>query len=174
MSLVIVEGPDCAGKTTLIGVLGQRLKVRGHQNHGAYLGESRISRRYIAALNAAIQCPGDLILSDRSWLSEPIYGKAMRGGLNRLTERDEQMLTGAAWVARTVVVLCLPPYESCRTAWALRGDDYVQREPQLREVYDLYAASVERWRATLPVVLVYDRSKDTVEWLVKAIGRIAE
>lgn len=171
MSLVIVEGPDGAGKTTLIRNLEPSFGRAVVRRHGAYLGESDISRHYMRDLLEAIDNRGDVVFMDRSWLSEPVYGRAARGGLTRMTDREEQMLVSAAWVARAVVVLCLPPYEACLSAWASRpAEEYLKKSAQLRAVYDGYAASVVRWRATLPTVIVYDRTRDDEAWLMKNIG----
>lgn len=162
MSAVIIEGPDGAGKTTLIEALRQRWRWSGVDHHGAYLGEERIARHYLKSLYRGLAQPQRVQLLDRSWLAEPIYGAVMRGGADRITIADRRMLERVALGAGAVTVLCLPPFKACERAWKGRLErEYPQRADQLRALYDAYKQ--------LGADLVYDYTTDTAAELTKAL-----
>ncbi len=162
MSLIILEGPDGSGKTTLIkrtAVHCAELPRMTH--HGSYIGVEDVSSIYLRDVKHARDDTHRLHLMDRSWIAEPIYGSAMRGGACRVSYQQRLWLEETALEAGAVVVLCLPPFEACRAAWASRLDkEYPQREAQLRAVWEGYDA----WRRALPgscllPVVVYDRTR---------------
>lgn len=87
---VILEGPDGAGKTTLIQALQKEL---WRQGHGIVLINPKAGPvhhpfdEYVGGLS--FYSPGggrDLIL-DRSWLSEEVYGPIYRGSGLKVNER---------------------------------------------------------------------------------------
>jgi len=150
--LIIVEGPDGAGKSTLARELADASGSTMF-HYGAYLGEPVIAPHYFGAVCRALH--GEDVVMDRSWYSEPIYGAACRGGADRVSAAELRALELVAAEARAVVVLCLPPFEVCREAWAARRDrEYVRLDAQMRTVYDLYAG-VRGWALD---TCVYDRT----------------
>lgn len=170
MSLVIVEGPDGGGKTTLTRTLVDHM-VRGGRkphlrNHGSYPGESNVFRRYATDLLDALVHDVDVIV-DRCWISEPIYGAAVRGGKNRVGRRERETLEQLATLAGAVVVMVLPPLEVCREAWLARlPDEYVKKDEQYRAVYAGYAAA-DAARPWPMLTVRYDRTNlDDVLWTV--------
>lgn len=170
MSLIIVEGPDGAGKTTLIEKITERMVTRGQKphvrNHGSYPGEANVFRHYaMDVLDALIPDSAIDVIMDRSWISEPIYGLAMRGGANRIAPYQRKTLEDLAVLAGGVVIVCLPSLDVCREAWRARLDtEYVKREEQYRCVYDGYALalSMRPWPMD---TIAYDRTNlDSVFW----------
>lgn len=164
MTCIIVEGPDGAGKTTLIEALRAKQRWSGVDHHGAYLDETAIARHYLASLYAALVKPKRLQLMDRSWIAEPIYGAVMRGGLNRIQPYQLRMLNRVAMGVSTVVVLCLPPFEACEAAWKDRLErEYPQRAEQLRMIYDGYSNWFEmvKTRNEGAPVILYDYTRYT-------------
>lgn len=135
--LTILEGPDGGGKTTFTRGYASGAPV---YDHGPYpdatartlpilyapmIQEARESRR--------------LVVGDRSWLAEPVYGAAYRNGANRLTVVARRMLERAALDARAVVALFLPGIERCvETFAARRGEEYLDSVGQLEAVYAGY------------------------------------
>jgi hypothetical protein len=82
----------------------------------------------------------DVVL-DRCWLSEPIYGAAFRGGRDRLGAVGRRMLERVTLRCQCAVIVCRPPWDECLKAYRSRkGDEYLETEKQLRDVYDRYAS----------------------------------
>jgi len=146
--LTILEGPDGGGKTTFAGGLKSTVLTC---THGPYPGVEELAPLYLESIKLALKAPSPVVM-DRSWLSEPIYGRAYRGGVDRVGVAHRRMLTRCALAAQGVVVLFLPPLEVCLEAWARRrGAEYLQDADALAEVYQLYEGlTVEQ--VGLPVV----------------------
>jgi hypothetical protein len=144
MSLTLFEGPDGAGKTTLIEAWRRRREGVDHGRsvkvsaHGPYpdADAERLTNVYLADCVAALR--GVDVLMDRSWLSEEIYGPVMRNG-NRISVPARRMLERVALAASAIVVRCLPPFEVCRKNYLSRRHlEYLGTDHHLRVVYDLY------------------------------------
>lgn len=149
-NLVILEGPDGAGKTTLAEMICQEARKPATarnvliRNHGAYPGMLNVAGQYLASIEAATEMRAPLVVMDRSWISEPIYGAAMRGGANRIKQLDAQYLEMKAREAGALLVFCLPPFEQCRRAWESRRTiEYVGDVDRLRQVYDGYCEAFD-------------------------------
>lgn len=155
--IIILEGPDGAGKSLLAHTLGIRLEKMGlmtvSSHHTSYPGLKDPSLRYLASLRRDWQHkPNRVVILDRSWLSEPIYGQVLRGGVDRVGLASRRMLERVALKSGAVVVRCYPPYEVCQRNWAQRqADELIQEPAYLKQVYDLY----ENMITNLPV-LTYD------------------
>lgn len=164
--LIILEGPDGAGKTTLAAELTKRYHAE-IINHGPYLGEDRIFHRYAGSLMAAFgRAPQDTIF-DRSWISEPIYGNVMRDGVNRIGTQAH-MLERAAMGLNAVVILCLPPWKECKQTFAKRAlSEYPRREEQLQRIWEAY-----RKISTAIPLLVWDYTRDATPILMAHIAML--
>lgn len=104
--LIILEGPDGSGKTTLAEYL-----VKHHQAHYMHLTYDKswnmfdyMTEHLTAAINMLEQ--GHLVIIDRHWMSEEIYAKVFRGGspwpyMGRLFDRIILKYSGT-------YVLCIP------------------------------------------------------------------
>ena len=142
MGLIIVDGPDGSGKTTLIK--GWDLPSQHYIHHGAYQGERAIAHHYMDSLMRAekvLRTGLKTFVMDRSWLAEPIYGAAYRNGEDRIGPGRARMLERVALSLDALVVICLPPYEVCRDNWARRnalGQEYVTKESAFKAIYDGY------------------------------------
>lgn len=139
--LIILEGADGAGKTTLAEKLAVGLDAEV-VHHGAYLelSPAELARTYVESMLSALRGTKPVIL-DRSWLSEPIYGRAYRNGADRIGVVTSRMLERLALRCGAVVVLCDPGWERVVTNWRRRkgeGKEYLDTPQQLRDVYVSY------------------------------------
>lgn len=135
--LIILEGPDGAGKTTLGLKIGRTIGAE-ITNHGPYRNEKQIWRHYFESMLPALAGERDVIL-DRCWIAEPIYGAVYRNGLNRVEPWQEKLLETIAINCNAIVVYCLPPVHRCVEAFrSRREDEMLNDEHQLREIYTLY------------------------------------
>lgn len=162
MSVIIVEGPDGAGKSRLVERMATLPGNRPHDefvthHHGAYLGETSIAKHYLASLHAGFVSN---VVMDRSWLSEPIYGAVMRGGVNRISDDELSTLEEAAINSKAIVILCMPSFGSCLNAWRSRREsEYPSEEGKLFEIYELYRLHAFSEWAALPRFF-YDWQQD--------------
>ena len=77
--LVIIDGPDCSGKSTLANELVKRHD--GVHLHQTYRFKNQMFTYHTARLRKAIELSKDrLVVLDRLWMSEAIYGNVYRGG----------------------------------------------------------------------------------------------
>jgi hypothetical protein len=143
--IIILEGPDCAGKTTLARELSDRYGSEMaviHQGPFPRVTAAQLPRFYVESMMPAINNYTGLIM-DRSWLSEPIYGSAFRGGTNRISDVARRHLERIAMRHGAVVVLCLPPWEAVATEWKKRKGfdpkaEMLEGLDQLEHVYQGY------------------------------------
>ena len=166
--MTIFEGPDCSGKSTAVTKFWQA----GRQDslpvhHGPYPGiKKMLPRLYVETMLPMLQ-GGQAQIWDRSWYSEPIYGHAFRGGEDRVGWVNRRHLERFALRHGAVLVLCLPPYEVVKEKWLERkGEEYLEKEAQLRKVYDGYVELPNV--AALPIVL-YDYTRHDMRTLDKAV-----
>jgi len=152
--LVVIEGPDGAGKTTLAEDLrrafGHEIRHEGPppptQDPLLYY----FGRLYDAHL--ATFCTRGQIL-DRFALGERVYGPILRGE-DRLGAQGWLKIRRALDASDAVRVLCLPPYEVCLANWRARNADRL--ELIRREM--TFAATYEAWKLFRddPGQVIYD------------------
>lgn len=155
--LLILEGPDGAGKSTLAAELAKR-GWRAH-HHGSYPDDGdRLWERYLFSMLPAASDLADVVL-DRAWQAEPIYGRVHRGGRNRLEPWQERMLERVALGVNALVVWCRPSLAHCSETFRNRkGKEMLADTAALASVYRLYAA-IEGSYARLPS-MTYDFERD--------------
>jgi thymidylate kinase len=171
--IIILEGPDGAGKSTLAeklrAIISKSTASMVHMvKHGPYSGlnSEQLCKLYFRAMSPALTFDDTLIM-DRSWLSEPIYADAYRGGNSRVDMPRRRMLERIALARGAVVVLCQPAYEVCEQAFSARlGEEYLDNTTQLRQVYAAYDALALQTHLT---VVHYDYVNDDIEDLFAKI-----
>lgn len=139
--VIILDGPDGGGKTTLADALAPRIRAV-QINHGPYpeIILPTLWLKYFYSMLPAYAGLHNVIL-DRAWPAEPIYGAAFRGGKTRITPWQRRILERIALGLDAVFVLALPPFETCLAAWAARkGREYLEKAEQLRAVWEGYFA----------------------------------
>lgn len=135
--IVVLEGPDLAGKTTI----ARKYESRGFTYHhsGPLKGDAK--KAYLDPLDD--MATGDHML-DRWHLGELVYGPMLRGeskvGPKLLNEIETQL---TALGARRFIVL--PDIAVLRQRYAERGDDLLTLE-QVEQVHAFYAGYDDaRW-----------------------------
>lgn len=169
--IIILEGPDGGGKTTLAERLRQFFgthRMAHVMKHGPYIGMSTedLCKTYFRSMTQALTYD-DHVIMDRSWLSEPIYGTVYRNGANRVDLPRRRMLERVALSRGAVVVHCQPDLSLCVDTFKQRkGIEYLDNTEQLGEVYEAYETLSQH--TCLPVVH-YDYEKDALESLVQTL-----
>lgn len=142
-TLLIFEGPDGSGKTTAALVAAKTLNARYVHFSNLPRVKASLWRLYYEAMLPAVLGYQAVVL-DRCWLSEPIYGRIFRGGLDRMGVIRRRHLERLALRCAAQVVVCLPPERLVRSNLAARAKqaklDHVGATPVLRHVGRLWAA----------------------------------
>lgn len=131
--LVIIEGPDGAGKTTLVSALHRAIPAAHVTHHGPLPGVTNLSEIYHQSM---VEHSG-LTIIDRAWVSERIYGTVCRG-VNRISFGERMELEQKALSLGVVEVVCLPSLQACMKTWRKR-EEYIRDERQFMTIYGKYA-----------------------------------
>ena len=158
MRLVILEGPDGAGKTMLANEL---VKYYGFAkiHQGPFEGDPLLDS--LTAVSKGLSEGRDLVC-DRLHLGERIYGPILRNK-DELGDEKQRMLERALLgIAQTTQILCLPPWENVLKAWTARYvDELVRSQEDLKKIYLMYKSQP----SFLPTIL-YDWTAHDVTWLL--------
>lgn len=151
-AVIILEGPDGAGKTMLADELRRLTGLRSIHFSAPAKGESFDDTcwQYLGEICAA----GDSTIIDRFHLSERVYGPICRG-VDTMSEMFEASMLKTV---RPVVVLCLPPFEVAQENWAKRNAQRAEMISQ-RDQYEAVYRAYEKIRTVLPTIQ-YDYTRD--------------
>jgi thymidylate kinase len=169
--IIIFEGPDGCGKTTLAKAVAKRLTTKRENNHtpswmdavyrhhGPYpmiTHGSDLVNIYAGSMAPALRDYNHVVL-DRCWVSEMPYGLAYRNGADRLGIFRRDYLEQESCGRETY--LCLPPYDvALKNFQATKGEQYLETVDQFRQVYEWYKewGVYSNWRSTFHVVNPFD------------------
>lgn len=131
---IIIEGPDCAGKSTLAGKLADALDMNilkmtanGGQSVPEYLQK--------------LACDGVVI--DRCWVSEQIYSDLFKRE-PRIDNGDAEALTELCGLIGIPIIVLLPPLHVVIDRLNERGDEYADVVcPNIVKIHKRYQAWAE-------------------------------
>lgn len=137
--LVIIEGCDAAGKTTLKNELVSRYNFIESVPKSLPTDKTDIimCAENATAINLALE-NGDHVVMDRSWLSEAIYSPLLRNMDGRFKPYQLRMLERMAMTAGAVIVHCDPGWNEVKQNWQVRGDAHITEEHVLWSLYRDY------------------------------------
>ena len=139
--LFVVEGPDGAGKTTLIKQLSEALSWNTEViHHGPYLDKNDVQLRniYLNSFVRDIEERNHNVILDRSWVSEVMYGTVVRDG-SRINNANITMFEAHMRRLGGSYIMCMPPVETCLDNYRARKEiEYLENEESLRTIYGLY------------------------------------
>ena len=163
--VVILEGCDGSGKTTLAGALTRR---RGYSYSVVKTGPPvpgyDVAVAYLDEIYAALARLGRTLF-DRLHLGEKIYGPLLRG-------EDRMGRDGLATIERVMathdvsLIICCPPWDTLVASWRSK-DDLLKNETQVRHVYDAYLCEAVRLGIT-----PYDWTAPNAEEILKGLIEI--
>lgn len=165
--LLILEGPDGAGKTTLADEFRRQGFTYVHQGP---FRENAVLETMDNVLNAMKVASPPVVLYDRLHLGERVYGPIFRNKdlLGEIGQRNVER-----WLAdrfHAMVVLCLPPRDVALQNWKDRvvtSKEMFTDERKMGLVWDEYNVL----RTSLPMVR-YDYTKHTPASLADRLGEL--
>lgn len=165
--LIILEGPDGGGKSTLGQELFKLTGAKSLFHHGPYLDQAKTAPIYLESLVPYLtgedpEYRDATLILDRSWLSEPIYASIYREAAPRVKRVEQRTLERAAHALGGVVINCLPARATALANWQRRrnqGCEYVTRSDLMERIHHAYS-SLE-CATSLPVVYYDYQSLET-------------
>jgi predicted ATPase len=138
MSVIILEGPDGSGKTTLANHLVNCYGFKyEHEKQPKATWTSRdLFSHYVQTLYRAQRARQPVVL-DRHYLGETIYGPVMRNR-SLLTAGQVILIERLVRAGGTRVIVCLPPWGTVVANWQAKQCDYVTQPEKLRDIYERY------------------------------------
>jgi len=186
--IIILEGPDGAGKTTLAGNLAKHFAANGeeilylhsrhHKNQWKY--DCALVRRAIVA-----HVNGKHVIMDRSWIGDNIYGRIYRDGGGTWVRQHDALLRRYG----AVYAFCLPSRETVIAEHKKKHAAGLEKFATVDKIYDAYhdlwhgnslkwaaegmnyveqLATYGGWKHRDDGVL-FDWQKQSVSWLVREL-----
>ena len=117
--IIILEGPDGSGKTTLANTLAKQTKYPVKHCVQPKPGESGMFGMYLDLIKS-----NKNLIMDRSWYSEMVYGPVMRG-TSEISYPDMYVLEHTLTKHGALIIHCTDKPEVLWRRCAKRGEDYV-------------------------------------------------
>lgn len=160
--LVIFEGPDGAGKTTLARACAKKWGAI-YTHHGAYpdANVDQLRNIYLNSMLPALQGVAPVVL-DRCWISEPIYADAL-DRFNRCAYHTRRMLEHVMVSVPHLLVVLMPPVEKLwLTVEARLKDELIAKQEQLTHVRLMYDVATKRLDDHVGINAYIDRGSEFV------------
>lgn len=134
--IVILEGPDGGGKTTLARHLEQYYGFK-YVHTGPPSGQDLLEEYGYQLWRATYD--DQPVVFDRLYLGERVYGPVLRG-YDNLGEYGHKLMRRLTRGQDVYEVICLPPIDVCRENWRGRYGELVANGAHFNEIYDRYQA----------------------------------
>ena len=151
--IYIIEGPDGAGKTTLV----EQIK-KSHMNakvlHFGAPQTPEEADNYYKVYAEAISAKRDdeVLIFDRSWYSDMVYGPVMRNRQEMTQEHADMLSAMVVACGGGIIIYCTAPIKVLWARCQRRGETYLQNQAQLRAIATGYSKVMAENVRFLPVV----------------------
>ena len=148
--IILIEGPDGAGKTTLANKLADILHCENvHMSYPKTEEEKQqMFQQYLAIITSN---SNKNIILDRCWYSEMVYGPVKREksyiSLGQMIQLEHCVNNNGGGF----IIYCTGSAKDLYERSKIRGEDYINSSNELSVVVDLYE-KIFRMRHSLPVL----------------------
>lgn len=146
--IIIIEGADGAGKTTLANTIqkqtGYMLLHRTQPKTAA--DKERMMSEYVEVIKAGKNC-----ILDRSWYSEMVYGPVMR---DASIISYPQMYALERMLAKhgAIIIHCTAKESTLWDRCQVRGEDYITKRDTFHKIYEGFNELMHNVPHLIPVV----------------------
>lgn len=170
--IIILEGPDGGGKTTLATALRDRMGFE--MVHFGVPGEKEDVLLTYAREIQRFRLSGRDVVFDRLHLGEVVYGTLIRNN-DRIGNHGLVLMNRLLRACDATIVFCMPPLNVCMDNWRKRHEtEYVASPDTLRDIYTYYDGLAHQYsnRRIYPHTLTWDYTlQNGVEFLDRAVLR---
>lgn len=155
--VIILEGPDGGGKTTLAKQLVEEGFVYRHE--GPPPPGVDLVAHYLNLLNESIESTQDYV-HDRLWLGERIYGPICRG-IDKIGLEGQNLFNRIHTSNSVLHVICLPTFEVALENYSnkiMEKNDYLKSMNKWKEVYEAYDSWIEHNQNSINIRFNYEIS----------------
>jgi len=151
---IIVEGPDGAGKTTLIEKLRQQFNNQFSNCEVIHFGKiddpSKYFDIYMQAIAEQYESMIDVTILDRCWYSDRVYGPIMRNKEEMSKEKARRLDQAVVESGGGMIIYCDAPTHVLWTRCRKRGETYITKPEQIIAIAELYKEEMKE--SLLPVI----------------------
>lgn len=127
--IIIIEGPDGSGKTTLANKIKEQTGyMLLHRSHQTDANPESLFDEYAQVIKAGKNC-----IMDRGWYSEMAYGPVMRGtsiiSYPQMYELERLLAKNGA-----LLIHCTAPEQTLWKRCLKRGEDYVTKREAFHKI----------------------------------------
>lgn len=155
--IVVLEGPDGGGKTTLAQSLVKNHGYRYVHVTAPKPGED-VLNTYATLLYAAHKDGKDIVF-DRLHLGEFVYGDIFRGS-NSLGREGLHLILRLVNAYDVRVFVCLPPFGEALKNWKAKKEDFAKTPAKYAEVYEYFERMIGTYNWGYPSSYDYTRHPD--------------
>ncbi len=176
--ILIFEGPDCAGKSTMIEAVRQEHINAGYSpesvaiwHAGPFPQDSDAWTEYVVPLAPLSPSKDWLVLVDRWHIGELVYGPIFRGG-SRLSLEQRRWIDGYVRSLGGALIHITARTEELLARHAGRGDDMVSAE-QLEPIRAAFVQHIDPRQGYQVFTRTYDTTNQRTEPTAAAIYMVA-
>lgn len=127
--IIIIEGPDGSGKTTLANKIKEQTGyMLLHRSHQTDANAESLFDEYVQVIKAGKNC-----IMDRGWYSEMVYGPVMRG-VSIITYPQMYELERLLAKNGALLIHCTAPEQTLWKRCLKRGEDYVTKREAFSKI----------------------------------------
>lgn len=157
---IIIEGPDCSGKSTVV----DRIKNALHwDSKSLHHREGNQFARYLKEYAAS-----EHIVFDRSHFSEEVYSKLWRGG-SPFSKEEKEILDNICRL-NTLVIFTCPEAEVLKERYLKRGYEQQIKPEELEKSRELFCSEFSK----VPHSLYTSKDYDELNVLVKEVRELVK